>query len=222
MELQKYINVGFAHAKTAASFSKDPSSKVGAAILRPDGSLVSSGWNGFAPEVADTQDRLDNRDIKYSLTIHAELNTILAARECLAGYAIFTYPYPPCAHCASVIIKAQLSKVYTYAVDKAPDRWKQNFELGEKILKEAGVLYSLTLQKAEIKEDQYNPSADKINELHDLYSKYGEHQTTSQKLYILEKEMGCKELHAEPSTSCAAVKLAVLEAQWIQNRDILI
>jgi len=219
MKLQKYIDVGFAHAKTASTFSKDPSSKVGSAILRPDGSLVSSGWNGFAPEVEDTKERLENRDIKYSLTIHAELNTILAARECLAGYAIFTYPYPPCAHCASVIIKAQLSEVYTLALDEIPDRWKNNFDLGAKILQEAGVAFSLDYENKKSMEPRFNPTADQM--LVELYQKYGTQQTTQQKLNILEKELGPIVLHEPQSENYDDVKLACMEVEWLQIKGAL-
>ena len=142
MRTQKFINVGLAYAKTAVEFSKDPSTQVGAAILRPDGSLVSAGWNGFAPNVKDTDIRLSNRETKYALTIHAELNAILSARESLAGYVMFTTPFPPCAHCASVIIKAQISEVYS-TITSIPDRWVENFELAKQIFKEAGITYHI-------------------------------------------------------------------------------
>jgi len=135
----KYIQVGLGYARTAAGFSKDPSTKVGAAILRPDGSLVSAGWNGFAPRVIDSPERLENRNIKYALTLHAELNAILSARESLQGCSLFTYPFPPCAHCASIIIKSGISHIYAFLLEEIPDRWQENFQLAAAILKEAGV-----------------------------------------------------------------------------------
>lgn len=135
----KFKQVGFAYAKVAASFSKDPSTKVGAAILRPDGSLVSSGWNGFAPNVLDTQERLNDRETKYSITLHAELNAVLSSSEKLEGYSMFTYPFPPCAHCSSIIIKSKISSVYSLIIDEIPERWKGNFDLGKEIRDEANV-----------------------------------------------------------------------------------
>ncbi len=139
MNSKKFFEVGQAYAKMAASFSKDPSTKVGAAILRPDGSVASTGWNGFAPGVVDSQERLEERETKYSITIHAELNSILSAREPLYGYTIFTYPFPPCAHCASVIIKCGIINVHSIMEDKIPDRWMNNFKLSDQILREADV-----------------------------------------------------------------------------------
>jgi dCMP deaminase len=94
MNSQKFIQVGLGYARTAAGFSKDPSTKVGAAILRPDGSLVSAGWNGFAPQVVDSPERLENRNIKYALTLHAELNAILSA-QITAGLLSLHLPIPP-------------------------------------------------------------------------------------------------------------------------------
>ena len=53
MTEEKYTTVGMGYAITSSKFSKDPSTKVGACILRPDGSVVATGWNGFAPGVED-------------------------------------------------------------------------------------------------------------------------------------------------------------------------
>ena len=143
MNNKKFLKVGFAYCNTARSFSKDPSSKVGAAILRPTGALVSSGWNGFAPGVEDTEARLSNREIKYSLMLHAELNAILTANTDLTGCILFSYPYPPCAHCASVIIKSGITRVISYAPEQIPERWHENFKLAQEIFKEAKVEFEV-------------------------------------------------------------------------------
>jgi len=145
MQTAKFLKVGLGYARTAAGFSKDPSTKVGAAILRPDGSLVSAGWNGFAPGVKDSTERLNQRELKYSLTLHAELNAILSAREALKGYMLFTYPFPPCAHCSSVIIKSGIAQVHSFLEQEIPHRWASNFSLASDILQEAGVIFEMQI-----------------------------------------------------------------------------
>ena len=68
-------------AKEVSSWSKDPSSRVGAVIVRPDRTVASVGFNGFPRGVEDSQDVIADRDAKLLRTIHAELNAILAAKE---------------------------------------------------------------------------------------------------------------------------------------------
>ena len=142
MQKQKFIEVGASYAMTAARFSKDPGTKVGASILKPNGALVSTGWNGFAPNVNDSEARLLDRDIKLQLTLHAEVNAILEAARSLKGCTIFTYPFPPCAPCASIIIRSEISHVIAIVPDPIPARWEKNFLLAEEALREAGVEFT--------------------------------------------------------------------------------
>ena len=51
-------------AQLVAGWSKDPSSKVGAVITRGK-FVVAVGFNGFPQGIADTSERLNNREIKY-------------------------------------------------------------------------------------------------------------------------------------------------------------
>ena len=63
-----------------SAWSKDPSSQVGAVIS--DGNrIVSLGYNGFAAGVEDRRERLDDRDCKLNLTIHAEENAMIFAKR---------------------------------------------------------------------------------------------------------------------------------------------
>ncbi|WLB77042.1 deoxycytidylate deaminase [Bradyrhizobium elkanii] len=74
-------------AQAVSTASKDPSTKVGAVIVRPDRTMASFGYNGFPRGIADTDERLNNREVKYDLVVHGEINAILTAREPLHGYA---------------------------------------------------------------------------------------------------------------------------------------
>jgi dCMP deaminase len=47
-------------AKTVSTFSKDPSTKVGAVIVDDDNRVISIGYNGFPKGIKD-DNRLDNR-----------------------------------------------------------------------------------------------------------------------------------------------------------------
>ena len=126
-------------AELVASWSKDPSSGVGAVITRGN-IIISLGFNGFAKGVKDTPERLENRDIKYKLVIHAEENAILHTQQDLSDCTIYC-THPPCAGCASKIIQKKIKKV----VFKKPtkdylSRWGESHELSMTILKEAEII----------------------------------------------------------------------------------
>jgi dCMP deaminase len=93
-----------------ASASKDPSKKVGTVIVRPDRTVVAAGYNGFPRAIADTTQRLNDRETKYSLVAHAEANAILTASEPLHAYTIYTTLFP-CSNCAKLVIQAGLKRV---------------------------------------------------------------------------------------------------------------
>lgn len=127
-------------ATTAARKSKDPSTKVGAVIVRPDNSVVATGYNGFPRGVADTPERLNDRNIKYSLVVHAEMNAILSARESLSGYTLYTYPFMPCDRCFVHVIQAGIRKVvFPPATPEQLDRWGKAFETVRALAREANI-----------------------------------------------------------------------------------
>jgi len=85
----KWIGRFVTMAAQVAEWSKDPSSQVGAVIVRPDKTIASVGFNGLPRGVNDDPARLGDRETKLLYTVHAELNAILAAKEPLTGYSIF-------------------------------------------------------------------------------------------------------------------------------------
>lgn len=133
-------------AQLVASWSKDPSTKVGAVITTADRRVVSTGYNGFARGVDDTPERLNDRTLKYPLTIHAELNAILSAAYSghpLRGCTIYVSPLHPCSQCASAIVQAGITSVVfsspTMLDSDAAARWDENFRLAAGVFREAGV-----------------------------------------------------------------------------------
>lgn len=125
-------------AKMVATRSKDPNTNVGAVIVNNDKSVVETGYNGFAPGVAETDERWE-RPLKYEYVIHAEQNAIgRAARfgKTVAGSTIYVTHYP-CRECAKMIIASGIKAVY--AEGFANMTKKEDIAFVEGLFKEAGV-----------------------------------------------------------------------------------
>lgn len=124
-------------ASLVASWSKDPSTKVGAVIVDSRQRVVSQGFNGFPRGV---QDRVDvSRETKLARTIHAEANALLYAQRDLSGCSLYV-TRPPCSNCAALIIQSGIARV----VYEAPDpefmlRWKASIDESLAMFAEAGV-----------------------------------------------------------------------------------
>lgn len=127
-------------AQLVSSWSKDPSTKVGAVITDSDNRIVSVGYNGFPKSIYD-DDRLKNRDTKYKIIIHGEMNAILFANRSLEDCTLYTYPFMPCPRCASMIIQTGIQRVVSY--NNIPDRWKSEFDLSKVLFKESLVKLKL-------------------------------------------------------------------------------
>lgn len=124
-------------AEYIATWSKDPSTKVGAVIADSDNRLVSIGYNGFPKGVDDSIERLENREVKYKIVIHGERNALLFARRDLKDCKLYTWPFMPCSPCASMIIQSGISEVIAPFSDNP--RWILDFKLSETLFIEAGV-----------------------------------------------------------------------------------
>jgi dCMP deaminase len=138
IEIQKWDYRALSLAKFTANWSKDPSTKVGAVVMRPDKTVASVGFNGFPRNVSDDT-RLNNRDEKYELIIHAEMNAILTAAEPVRGYTLAVWPMFPCTRCAVHIVQAGIAHVIGPSISKTNERWIGSIEKSTAIFKEAGV-----------------------------------------------------------------------------------
>jgi len=123
-------------AKHISEWSLDHSAKVGSVIADDKNRIISLGYNGFPRGISDDE-RLNDREEKYKIIVHAERNAIIFAGRPLDGATIYTYPFMPCSVCAGMIIQAGIKRIVTLANDNP--RWKENFELSEKIIVEAGL-----------------------------------------------------------------------------------
>jgi dCMP deaminase len=144
-------------AAHVARKSKDPSTKVGAVIVRPNGDgpgdKIAEGWNGFPRGIADTGERLTDRDMKLKLVVHAEQNAILNAGRigvsCLGAYLYVVatdksgkvWGGPPCTRCTVETIQSGIIQVISYPLKTAPSRWHDDCKFAGTLLEEARVVY---------------------------------------------------------------------------------
>lgn len=124
-------------AKFISNWSLDPSTKVGAVITDKDNRVVSVGYNGF-PKGINDDSRLDDRETKYKIIVHGEINAIIFANTKLDNCILYTYPFEPCPRCAGTIIQSGIKRVVA-PVNKI-ERWEEEFRLSRQLFKEAGVL----------------------------------------------------------------------------------
>lgn len=128
-------------AKQIASWSKDPSTQVGCVVVGPDREIRSTGFNGLPRGIEDSNERLNNREIKYPMICHAEENAIMhAARIGISLKGCTAYvTWPPCTRCARSLIQAGILEiVYPKNLD-IPERWLADFDLSLKMFKEAKI-----------------------------------------------------------------------------------
>lgn len=126
-------------AALVGSWSKDPSTKVGAVIVRRDRTIASLGYNGFPRGVLDTPALYEDRPTKLLRTVHAEMNAILSAREPLKDCIIYVSPLCPCANCAAAIIQAGITDVVARTPKVQRPEWKVSFDAAMQMFKEANV-----------------------------------------------------------------------------------
>lgn len=136
---EKWDRRFLALAKEVSTWSKDPGTQVGAVIVSPDRKNIYLGYNGLPSEIEDSQEVLNNRDLKLQVVLHAEENVILNCdqRSNLHNASVFTYPMPPCAHCSSVLIRSGISRVV--APYLFHERWRGSVEIAFDQFRQAGV-----------------------------------------------------------------------------------
>lgn len=129
-------------AKEVSTWSKDPSTQVGAVIVGDKGQIISQGFNGFARGIRDTEERLNDRETKYNYTIHAEKNAIYNAafnNASIVGSTMYVVGLHVCHACADAIIQCGIKHVVMEKGTKS--RWKESTDLAIEKFDEAGVTY---------------------------------------------------------------------------------
>ena len=136
-----------------SNMSKDPSTRVGSVIVGPDREILSAGFNGFPRGIADTAERLLDRETKLQLIVHAELNAILAAARLgvrIKGCTLYlaatddsgaVWGGPPCTRCTVEIIQAGIREIVAYPMKAVPSRWHDDLSVAKKLIDEVGIIY---------------------------------------------------------------------------------
>lgn len=125
-------------AEDTALLSKDPSTQVGAVIFDDKKRILSAAYNGFPRKIADDH-RLNDRDLKLKITLHAEVNALTFANAPLEG-ATLMCTHPCCTRCASQIIQNGIAHVCWPAPDAGfVDRWFEDMQVAMELFMEAGV-----------------------------------------------------------------------------------
>lgn len=136
-DLEKWDRRFLELAGHIAQWSKDPSTQVGAVIVRPNRTIASLGYNGFVRGFKDDPAMLADRDIKYRFVVHAEANAIVTTQENLVGTTIYTTPLPVCADCCKLAIQAGISRFVSYRPTAEQRlRWKDSFDASERMITE--------------------------------------------------------------------------------------
>ncbi|HIF47265.1 dCMP deaminase family protein [Candidatus Thioglobus sp.] len=139
---QRYLSL----AKEVSTWSKDPSTQVGAVTVGSKKEVLSQGFNGFPRGIHDTDERYNNRDIKYKLVVHAEMNAIYNATysgASLDGATLYVYGLPICSECAKGIIQVGIKKVVVEK-SKELDNWNESVQLSKEMFDESGVELIIT------------------------------------------------------------------------------
>ena len=111
------------------------------------------GMNGFPRGIADTPERLNDRETKLKLVVHGEMNAVLAAARVgipLKGCTMYLaatsvdgglWGGPPCVRCTVEVIQAGIIEIVSYPVKSAISKWAADLETARILLDEAGVKF---------------------------------------------------------------------------------
>jgi dCMP deaminase len=106
-------------ARLVASWSKDPSTQVGAVIVDNDAPV--------------------DREVKLLRTIHAEENALLFARRDVTGMSVYV-TRPPCARCAAKLVQAGIVRVvYDLPPVDFVERWALEMREAQAMFADVGV-----------------------------------------------------------------------------------
>lgn len=131
-------------AHEIASWSKDPSKKIGAIAVGSKGQVLAQGYNGFPRGISHSSKRLNDRELKYKYVVHAEMNLIYNASyngTSLDGSTVYVTGLPVCSECAKGLIQVGVRQVIMPVQEDTPETWKKSFELSKELFEEAGVAW---------------------------------------------------------------------------------
>lgn len=141
----RYLRILDDNVVGVRSWSKDPSTEVGAGLVTPYNRLAVVGFNGFPAQMWDLPERYHNRAFKHRWVQHAERNVLdLAPAGILDGYTMYVTGMP-CTQCAGTMISRGIKRVVGIKIDfenAPPDDWR--FYIPEVLdtFRECGIEYA--------------------------------------------------------------------------------
>lgn len=142
-------------AQEQCRMSDDPATQVGAVIVGEGGAILAVGFNAFPQGIEVRTSRLQNRDTKLRLMVHAEMHALMAAarngvsvRDATLYLAAtdetgLVWGGPPCCRCTVHVIQAGIRRVVSRP-GKPPDvawKWREDTEQARALLEEACVSF---------------------------------------------------------------------------------
>ena len=126
-----------------SSWSKDPSRKIGAVVVGAGGQILSIGYNGFPRGIKDDE-RLHDRETKYPLVVHAEMNAIYNATLngiSLRDSTLYVWGLPVCSDCARGVIQVGIKRVVMNTTEGQIGHWHEHWDRTAAMFDEAGLKY---------------------------------------------------------------------------------
>ena len=157
--MNKWTRRYLQRAKEVAQWSKDPSSKVGAVIVSHRGQSISEGYNGFPRGIEDSEERLNNREIKYKYVVHGEMNAIYNAGwngASTFGTTLYVYGLPVCSECAKGVIQTGIGRVVVMHPRDIPEIWETRWADSKSMFEEVNLWYTRYYDDETLVED-YRP-----------------------------------------------------------------
>ena len=132
-------------AELVSTWSKDPSTKVGAVIVNNRRHVVSLGYNGFPQAMKDLPADYADREKKYSRIVHGEINALIFAKGGIpSGSTLYTWPFLSCDRCAVQMIQAG---IYDFVAPQPTpeqfERWGDAFKRSMEYINECSGRYHL-------------------------------------------------------------------------------
>jgi dCMP deaminase len=140
LDILKALRLIMPTVEAQTTNSKDPSTKTASVAFDDDFNILATGYNGFPRGIADTEERLNTRELKYKLVVHGEANMICSAARSghsLKGSTVMVSTLFPCSSCAGLMVQAGVKRVITTKPDI--ERWRESNELAQAIFDEGGV-----------------------------------------------------------------------------------
>ena len=137
--MTSWVRFWIEQARSWASRSKVPTTKVGCVLVGDSKEIVSVGFNGPPRGFPDSTIGELSRDHLRAISTHAEANAVAnAARLGVSTVGTTAYvTHPPCAQCAALLVNAGVKRIY-WVGELHPD-WKQSIELAQWMLGKCGM-----------------------------------------------------------------------------------